>query len=303
MSKTMKKVSALLLALLMIFSFMPMTQESAYAAAKKPGKVKNLKVSAVYSKDGKSVSLKITWKKAKNAKKYSVSIKDNGTGLTATKTLKKSKRSLTVKAHFSTSYKVSVKAINGKKKGKAVSKSVKTDDDPTKVPKTDLEKAQLDLEQKTIEYNELLKDDKATKAELDQAKKNLDKAAKQYDALDQAARAELLNATELQHPDWNPEVRDALNAMIQKNKNDGKYVVFDYDNTCSIFDVEEQLAVYQLQKMAFAETMTVDKLKEVLATGLNKEYFTKPAPASNDYSEKPDQKKQDCYFHIDAAYN
>ena len=302
MSKTMKKVSALLLALLMIFSFMPMTQESAYAAAKKPGKVKNLKVSAVYSKDGKSVSLKITWKKAKNAKKYSVSIKDNGTGLTATKTLKKSKRSLTVKAHFSTSYKVSVKAINGKKKGKAVSKSVKTNDDPTKVPKTDLEKAQLDLEQKTIEYNELLKDDTATKAELEQAKKNLDKASEQYTALDAEARKQLAYATKLEHADWNPEVKDALNKMIEENAWDDKYVVFDYDNTCSIFDVEEQLAVYQLQKMAFAETMTVDKLKEVLATGLNKEYFEKPAPASKDYCTNPDATYQDWIDDIAAAY-
>lgn len=32
------------------------------------------------------------------------------------------------------------------------------------------------------------------------------------------------------------------------------YVVFDFDNTCSIFDVEEQLAVYQLLHMAFAFT-------------------------------------------------
>ncbi len=50
MSKTMKKVSALLLALLMIVTFMPMTQESVYAAkkkAKKPGKVTGLSVSII----------------------------------------------------------------------------------------------------------------------------------------------------------------------------------------------------------------------------------------------------------------
>lgn len=44
------------------------------------------------------------------------------------------------------------------------------------------------------------------------------------------------------------------------------YVVFDFDNTCSIFDVEEQLAVYQLQVMAFA--VKPEELKSVLLTDL-----------------------------------
>lgn len=49
-----------------------------------------------------------------------------------------------------------------------------------------------------------------------------------------------------------------LNDLIATYGKDGvtpaktPYVVFDFDNTSSIFDVEEQLAVYQLQVMAFA---------------------------------------------------
>ena len=42
------------------------------------------------------------------------------------------------------------------------------------------------------------------------------------------------------------------------------YVVFDFDNTTSIFDVEEQLAVYQLQVMAFA--FTPEEISDILFT-------------------------------------
>ena len=42
----------------------------------------------------------------------------------------------------------------------------------------------------------------------------------------------------------------------------GSYVVFDFDNTCSIFDVEEQLAIHQLKTMTFA--ITPEKLPDVL---------------------------------------
>ncbi len=73
---------------------------------------------------------------------------------------------------------------------------------------------------------------------------------------------------------WSPVVRNGINAMMEecgktaKNYDDTTYVVFDFDNTCSIFDVEEQLAVYQLQHMAFASDMDEEKLAEVLSTGL-----------------------------------
>ena len=73
---------------------------------------------------------------------------------------------------------------------------------------------------------------------------------------------------------WSPVVRNGINAMMEdcgktaKDYDDTTYVVFDFDNTCSIFDVEEQLAIYQLQHMAFSPDMDEEKLAEVLATGL-----------------------------------
>ena len=62
----------------------------------------------------------------------------------------------------------------------------------------------------------------------------------------------------LTHPDWSPDVRAGINALLDTYGLDGEkyrpdtYAVFDFDNTCSVFDVEEQLAVYQLQTMRFA---------------------------------------------------
>ena len=91
---------------------------------------------------------------------------------------------------------------------------------------------------------------------------------------------------------WSPVVRNGLNDMMAKygrlseNYDGTAYAVFDFDNTCSIFDVEEQLAVYQLQHMAFAEDMTKDKLGEVLLTGLG----------------DPDEKRGTDYSSNDASY-
>lgn len=87
--------------------------------------------------------------------------------------------------------------------------------------------------------------------------------------------AEVDDATkEIELDTWSPVVKNGINAMMKKYGKDSKgydesvYAVFDFDNTCSIFDVEEQLAVYQLQHMAFDEDMTAEKLSEVLMTGL-----------------------------------
>ena len=71
---------------------------------------------------------------------------------------------------------------------------------------------------------------------------------------------------------WNPYVKEAIDDFIDTyggTKN--AYVVFDFDNTTSIFDVEEQLAVYQLQVMAFE--FTPEEISDILATdiGLNLE--------------------------------
>ena len=72
------------------------------------------------------------------------------------------------------------------------------------------------------------------------------------------------------------EVTDAFAEDVQKAIDDfiatyggteNAYVVFDFDNTCSIFDVEEQLAVHQLLTMTFA--FTPEELPAILAEGIN----------------------------------
>lgn len=77
-----------------------------------------------------------------------------------------------------------------------------------------------------------------------------------------------VSVSHLQHSDWAPDVIEGLNAFIDdcagmKNA----YAVFDFDNTSSIFDVEEQMAIYQLETMSFA--LDPAQLADVLATGLD----------------------------------
>ena len=70
------------------------------------------------------------------------------------------------------------------------------------------------------------------------------------------------------HPDWTPEARKALNDFIrQESRSSGKkYVVFDFDNTCSIFDVSVQLMAYQLEKMCF--NLDPDEFAVMANTGM-----------------------------------
>ncbi|MDO4488416.1 MAG: hypothetical protein Q4B67_04960 [Eubacteriales bacterium] len=83
-------------------------------------------------------------------------------------------------------------------------------------------------------------------------------------------------AAHVERDDWDAFVKTAVNDFMDmygktsKNYAEGKsYVVFDFDNTCSIFDVEEQLAIYQLQTMTFA--ITPDNIADVLATDIGLE--------------------------------
>ena len=59
----------------------------------------------------------------------------------------------------------------------------------------------------------------------------------------------------LQKEGWDPTVRQSINEMFvlygkgspNYNPSIRPYAVFDFDNTVSILDVEEQLAIYQLE--------------------------------------------------------
>ena len=84
------------------------------------------------------------------------------------------------------------------------------------------------------------------------------------------------------------EVTDAFAEDVQKAIDDfiatyggteNAYVVFDFDNTCSIFDVEAQLAAHQLRTMTFA--FTPEELPEILKEGIGDLEEVR----ENDYSE------------------
>lgn len=76
----------------------------------------------------------------------------------------------------------------------------------------------------------------------------------------------------LERTDWNDDVKTAINDLLDTYGSGGKtpadtpYAVFDFDNTCSIFDMEEQTVVYQLQTMAFE--IQPDQMRDIIVTGI-----------------------------------
>ena len=63
---------------------------------------------------------------------------------------------------------------------------------------------------------------------------------------------------------WAPATRARMQAVIDEWANKGRYVVFDFDNTSVIYDVEEALLIYQIENLRFK--IAPDKLADVLAT-------------------------------------
>ena len=80
--------------------------------------------------------------------------------------------------------------------------------------------------------------------------------------------------TLLTSKNWDPIVKATLNDTMTRFGHTAKdydpsirpYAVFDFDNTVSVLDVEEQLAIYQLEHLRFA--VKPDKMYEVLTTGI-----------------------------------
>ena len=60
----------------------------------------------------------------------------------------------------------------------------------------------------------------------------------------------------ISHPDWAPDVKEALNDFIKEygSPKQPEYAVFDFDNTSAIFDVSMQLMAHQLETMSFSQT-------------------------------------------------
>ena len=79
---------------------------------------------------------------------------------------------------------------------------------------------------------------------------------------------------------WEPTVKASLNEFMDTygnrsasyDKNARPYAVFDFDNTTSILDVEEQLMIWQLDHLAFA--IKPDQMEAVLRTGIPKDKLT-----------------------------
>jgi hypothetical protein len=78
----------------------------------------------------------------------------------------------------------------------------------------------------------------------------------------------------LQSPNWEPHAKLVLNQMLtlygyggaKHTENPRPYAVFDCDNSITILDVEEQLAIYQLEHLRFA--VKPDQMYNVLVTGV-----------------------------------
>lgn len=113
----------------------------------------------------------------------------------------------------------------------------------------------------------------------------------------------------LERDDWADDVKKAVNDLVDtyginsENYKEDTYVVFDFDNTCSIFDVEEQLAVYQLQVMAFA--ITPEELPGVLETQIGmKDDGTQDLTSERECYSKDEVSHgyQDWVDDITAAY-
>lgn len=90
------------------------------------------------------------------------------------------------------------------------------------------------------------------------------------EAVTEAADSAVGQVIHVERDDWADDVKAAVNDFVDlygvnSDSYDGSaYVVFDFDNTCSIFDVEEQTAAYQLELMAFA--FTPEELPDILKT-------------------------------------
>lgn len=84
----------------------------------------------------------------------------------------------------------------------------------------------------------------------------------------------------LEANNWAPCTKAALDRLIYNygicnpnyNPNAKPYTVFDFDNTTSIFDVEEALLIYQLENLRFK--IPYNKMYDVLCTAVPKDNFT-----------------------------
>lgn len=115
MSKSSRKLCLIILIVAIITSIPYLSAETSFAKAKKPSKIKNIKISATEK------TAKITWSKSKSVKKYQVMVK---LGKKTVKNIKTTKRSIKLKKlKKNKTYTVYIRGLNKKLKGKWKKKS------------------------------------------------------------------------------------------------------------------------------------------------------------------------------------
>lgn len=93
-------------------------------------------------------------------------------------------------------------------------------------------------------------------------------------ATTQTVTMQAVQGKQLTSSNWDPTVKGAINSFLAAYGNQSPaynaqarpYAVFDFDNTTSILDMEEQLMIWQLDHLAFA--IAPDQMEAVLLTGI-----------------------------------
>lgn len=73
----------------------------------------------------------------------------------------------------------------------------------------------------------------------------------------------------LREHNWEPFLYERLNNIIEKNKNNNNYMVFDFDQTIVTGDVEEHLMYYMAKN--FLYKIEADEFEKILKTDLSKD--------------------------------
>lgn len=117
MTKSIRSIIVtILIAAVALSAVMPFISADVNAASKKkPAKVKMKRFSLI---DKYSAQYSVSWKKAKNAKKYEVRMKKGSSSWKKVKTYKKDRKFHLFVAKYGVKYQFKVRGLNGKKKGK-----------------------------------------------------------------------------------------------------------------------------------------------------------------------------------------
>ena len=148
------KKSVIFIAVFILFACMIPALASPVHAAAKPARVKIKAPKVVYMKN-----VKVSWKKTKNAKKYEVLVYDTKTKKWYKNKDKITKTTFTFAGKYNRTYKIKVRALNGKKKGPfSKVKTIKTLKKPKNLKKFYDKSPEFrkDIEDETVAINKNL---------------------------------------------------------------------------------------------------------------------------------------------------